>query len=195
MPEVISLQQEQDRADVYALLAALLLGPDADLIESLAALPDNPDADDDDVGLAWNALLQSASRGSRAVLDEYEALFIAAGTPRLNPHQCFYLAGWLMDKPLAALREELRELGLVRAPGVTELEDHLGALCETMRVLIERGAPLAVQQAFFARHVAGWAPQCLHDIASAPGADFYRALAAFAQAFFALETAQATAGA
>lgn len=184
----MSLQLEQDRADVYALLAALLLGPDAELIEALAVLPNQPDADGDDVALAWTALLQSASRGSRAVLDEYEALFIAAGTPRLNPYQCFYLAGWLMDKPLAALREELRELGLVRAPGVTELEDHLGALCETMRVLIERGAPLEVQQAFFARHVAGWATQCLQDIASAPGADFYRALAAFAHAFFELES-------
>lgn len=78
----------------------------------------------------------------------------------------------------------------MRAPGVTELEDHLGALCETMRVLIERGAPRAVQQDFFSRHLAAWATQCLQDIAAAPGADFYRALAAFAQAFFELESNQ-----
>lgn len=182
-----SLQEEQDRADVYALLAALLLGPDAPLIAALAALPrSEPPADA--LTAAWNELLAAAQRHGPAALDEYAALFVAAGTPRINPYQCWYLAGWLMDKPLAALRGDLQALGLARAPGATELEDHLGALCETMRMLIESGRPAAQQQDFFARHLAGWSARCLQDIASAPGADFYGALARFAQGFLELES-------
>jgi TorA maturation chaperone TorD len=181
------LQQDRDRADVYALLAALLLQPDAKLISALAALPPTPDPTGD-VDVAWNGLLAAVQRCGADALAEYDALFVAAGTPRLNPYQCYYLAGWLMDKPLAALRDDLRALGLARAPGATELEDHLGALCETMRVLIESGRGGAVQQDFFERHLAGWSARCLQDIATAPGADCYRAVAAFALAFLELET-------
>lgn len=187
----MSLQEEQDRADLHALLAALLLGPDAQLIASLAALP-RYQAAQDELELAWNELLAAAQRCGPRALQEYEALFIAAGTPRLNPYQCYYLAGWLMDKPLAALRDDLRRLGLARAPGATELEDHLGALCETMRVLIASGREPAVQQEFFERHLAGWSARCLQDIATAPGADFYRAVAHFAQAFFEQESMHVT---
>lgn len=191
MPELIPLQEELGRADVYALLAALLLGPDAQLIASLAALPRN-EALQDEPELAWDELLAAAQRCGPQALQEYDALFIAAGTPRLNPYQCYYLAGWLMDKPLAALREDLRRLGLARAPGATELEDHLGALCETMRVLIASGRSAAVQQEFFERHLAGWSARCLQDIATAPGADFYRAVAAVAQTFFEQEAMHVT---
>jgi TorA maturation chaperone TorD len=183
VPEVVALQEHQDRADVYALLAALLLGPDARLIATLATLPRASDVEDDDRALAWNALLQSASRGSGVVLAEYQALF-GAGGRALRPCRCSYREGLRGAPPPARLRENLRQLGLVRAPGVTEPEDHLGALCETMRVLIERGHPLDVQRHFFRRHLAGWCTRCLQDIAAAPGADFYRALAAFAQTFF-----------
>jgi TorA maturation chaperone TorD len=190
--EEMSLQQEQDRADVYALVAALLLRPDAQLVSALAALPRSPDPAEE-VDVAWNDLVDAAQRRGSDALAEYDALFVAAGTPRLNPYQCYYLAGWLMDKPLAALRDDLRALGLARAPGATELEDHLGALCETMRVLIETGRGAAVQQEFFERHLAGWSDRCLQDIAAAPGADFYRAVAAFAQAFLELETTHAAA--
>jgi TorA maturation chaperone TorD len=178
--------EEQDRADVYGLLATLLLGPEAQLVDALAAMP--PNHDESAPGRAWQLLLEAARIGPAAVRDEYDALFIAAGTPRLNPYQCYYLAGWLMDKPLAALRHDLRQLGLERLAGATELEDHLGALCEAMRVLIEKGTPPHAQQDFFERHLAGWSAACLDDIANAPGAAFYRALALFAEAFLELES-------
>jgi TorA maturation chaperone TorD len=185
--QVLLTPEEQDRADVYGLLAALLLEPGPPLLAALATLP-RPAQRDDELTHAWHDLLGAAARRGPAVLAEHADLFIAAGTPRLNPHECFYLDGWLMDKPLARLREDLRQLGLARADGVTELEDHLGALCETMRVLIESGRPRQTQQAFFDGHLAGWSARCLQDIAAAPGADFYRALAVFAQAFFELES-------
>ena len=175
---------EQDRADVYALLASLLLAPDDAFVEALGAQPTL--TADGAFAQAWNTLLQAAHRGGPAVRAEFDALFIAPGTPRINPYQCYYVAGWLMDQPLASLRQELRQLGLARASGATELEDHLGALCETMQLLV-RSQPLAVQQHFYARHLAGWTADCLRDLACAPGADFYRAVADFAAAFLALE--------
>lgn len=190
MQEVVSSPAEQDRADVYGLLAALLLGPDAALIEALAALPcgAGEDEGDDPLAAAWDNLVQAARAGPVAVREEFDSLFVAAGTPRLNPYQCWYLAGCLMDQPLLLLRQDLQRIGLARARGATELEDHLGALCETMRLLIELGRPLAAQQAFFQRHLAGWSGECLADIANAPGSRFYRALAGLALAFFEQES-------
>jgi TorA maturation chaperone TorD len=178
--EVVVAPEEQERADLYGFLAALLLLPEATLVSALAATSGSGDP-------AWDAMAIAAARGPAAVRAEFDALFVAAGTPRLNPYQCFYRAGWLMDKPLARLREDLRALGLARAAGATELEDHLGALCETMRVLITAGEPVEVQRRFFSRHLAGWAQSCLRDMANAPGAQFYAALAAFAGEFLAAE--------
>jgi TorA maturation chaperone TorD len=177
--------EEQQRADLYGLLSTLLLRPEAQLVDALRSMPMSDE--DTALGHAWNDLVQAARAGGKAVLDEHDALFIAAGTPRLNPYQCYYLAGWLMDKPLAALRNDLRHLGLERLDGATELEDHLGALCETMRVLIEKRAPAESQQDFFARHMAGWSGRCLQDMATAAGDGFYATLARFIEAFFRLE--------
>lgn len=184
--------EAQDRADLYALLAALLLGPDDGLLEALAGMPRAADPASE-LARAWDTLIDAAGRCGAGALEEFDALFVASGTSRIHPSQCWYLAGWPMDQPLAELRADLRALGLARAADVTELEDHLGALCEAMRVLVQRGAPLAAQQAFFRKHLAGWPARCLADIAAAPGADFYRAVAGLAQAFLALET-QAFAG-
>jgi TorA maturation chaperone TorD len=178
--------EEQDRADLYALLAALLLGPDDALLQALAGMPRAADHESE-LARAWDTLIDAAGRCAPGVQDEFDALFVATGTPRINPYQCWYVAGWLMDSALAELRDDLRALGLARASGVTELEDHLGALCEAMRVLVQRDEALDVQQDFFRKHLAGWSLRCLDDIAAAPGTDFYRAVAGLARAFFALE--------
>lgn len=176
----------QDRADLYALLAALLLGPDDALLEALAGMPRAADHASE-IARAWDALIDAAGRCRTSAQDEFAQLFVATGTPRIHPYQCWYGPGWLVDQPLAQLREDLGALGLARASGVTELEDHLGALCEAMRVLAQRDEPLDVQQHFFRKHLAGWSGRCLDDIASTHGADFYRTVAGLAQAFFALE--------
>ncbi len=97
-----------------------------------------------------------------------------------------------MEKPLAALRDDLRRLGLSRMTGVSETEDHLGALCEVMRVLIVgcgqgRQHTLADQKQFFYTHLRTWYSRCLGDIRNAENAYFYRQVANFAEAFFELE--------
>jgi TorA maturation chaperone TorD len=181
--------EEQGRADVYGLLASLLLGVDrrvtARLRDCGACL-----ADDGGFAQAWTRLVSAAATRSDAAIEaEHRRLFHAAGTPRINPYASFYLAGALMEKPLAALRSHLRRLGLGRTPGATELEDHLGGLCQSMRLLVVRQQDLAEQQAFFERHLQGWYARCLGDIRAAAPEGFYRAVADFAQAFLDLEAA------
>jgi TorA maturation chaperone TorD len=124
---------------------------------------------------------------TRAVKDEYDALFISTGTPLLNPYESLYVSGRMMDKPLAKLRQELQSLGLQRRAGAFELEDHLGSLCETLRILIIEARPLSIQKAFFENHIAAWCERCLDDMRNAPGANFYRHLAEFSAAFFGIE--------
>jgi TorA maturation chaperone TorD len=195
---------EQSRADLYALLARLLLAPPDDaLLQALAQAPalgrTAEDADADvgtggaaPLGRTWDTLRAAARGDGEAIRAAFDALFVSAGQPLLNPYASLYLAGFLMDTPLAALRADLACLGLRRREGVGEPEDHLGALCEVMRLLIT-GAPglprrtPAQQAVFFEAHVASWAGRCLDDIEAADAGGFYAALAGFMQAFLALE--------
>lgn len=180
--------EERARAFFYSLLATLVLSPpSADLLDALA----NADPIAGEAGeleWAWEQLVLVASiMDADAVGDEFNALFVSTGTPLINPHASLYLSGFMMDRPLASLRETLREFGLARRAGAFELEDHLGSLCETMALLIRQGRPLPVQRAFFDEQIAGWAQACLDDIRNAEGANFYRHVAQLTGAFMAVE--------
>jgi len=186
---------DQARADLYALLARLLLAPpDAALLEALAeSTPIIAQGGDPALERSWEHLtLASSVMDASAVAAEFDSLFISIGTPLVDPYGSRYLAGFMNDTPLAELRADLARLGLRRAHGVGEFEDHLGALCETMRVLIA-GAPgiapasIEQQQTFFERHIASWCERALDDIAGAEGANYYRLVARLGAAFLALE--------
>ena len=189
---------EQSRADLYALMARLLLAPpDDELLHGLAQAPALegaalPQEERTPLARAWDALRQAARGDGDAIRERFDALFVSAGQPLLNPYASLYRAGFLMETPLAELRQSLAALGLRRRAGVGEPEDHLGALCEVMRLLIT-GAPglprrsPAHQQAFFDAHIATWAERCLDDIAAADAEGFYAALAGFMRAFLELE--------
>lgn len=191
--------EDQARADLYALLSRLLLAaPDAALLDALAhADPILSEGGDPALEQAWEALsLASGVIDADAVAAEFDALFVSVGTPPINPYGSRYLAGYMNDTPLAMLRADLARFGIQRVRGAGEFEDHLGALCETMRVLIA-GAPaplgtiarqpVAQQQAFFEAHIAPWYERCLADIACAEGANYYRLVARLAGAFLAIE--------
>ncbi|SDE92826.1 Tat proofreading chaperone TorD [Massilia sp. PDC64] len=186
--------EDQARADFYALFARLLLAPPDDaLLAALAAAEPIAAAGEFALEDAWLKLTQAATVvDASAAADEFAAMFISTGTPPLNPYGSFYVTGHLNDAPLADLRHDLARLRLARAPGVGEFEDHLGALCETMRVLIQGGpgmAPrgLAVQKAFFEAHIRPWYAACLADIANSPDANFYRVVAGVVDAFLSIE--------
>jgi TorA maturation chaperone TorD len=189
--------EDQARGDFYALAASLMLAPpDAALLGALAA--SEPVRAEGEFALedAWLKLTQAAGVvDAGAVADEFSALFISTGNPALNPFGSFYLTGHLNDVPLVQLRQDLARLGLGRAAGRGESEDHLGALCETMRVLVAgmpgvggmSRRPVAQQKAFFETHIRPWYAACLADIAAFPAANFYRVVAGVLDAFLSIE--------
>jgi TorA maturation chaperone TorD len=187
-------QEEQARADFYALCSRLLLhAPDADFLHALANA-DALDAEGDSpLGDAWeNLVLAAAIIDADAAREEFDALFISIGTPQVNPYASVYLSGFMHEKPLARLRDDLAELGLGRTAGRGETEDHLAALCEAMRIMIASPdlalrRPLARQKAFFERHLAPWHARCLDDIRNASGANFYQRVADVIEAFLGIE--------
>lgn len=192
--EIVLHEEDQARADFHALLARLLLAPpDAALLSALAGADPIAAAGEFALEDAWLDLTRAAAVvDARAAGDEFDLLFVSTGTPLLNPYGSFYLTGHLNDVPLAELRRDLATLRLARAQGSGEFEDHLGALCETMRVLIQGGPgttlrPLAAQKAFFETHIRPWYAACLLDIANAEGANFYRVVARVADAFLSIE--------
>ncbi|WP_426113258.1 TorD/DmsD family molecular chaperone [Massilia sp. PWRC2] len=183
-------QEDQARANIYGLLARLLLAPpDAGLLDSLAAsdaLVSESGAQPLDV--AWDQLSVTARLlPTDHVIGEYNDLFVSTAAPRVSPHGSIYLAGFLHEKPLVLLRADLAKLGLGRRAGVRETEDHLGALCETMRQLISRKRTVDDQHAFFDKHIGSWYVACLHHLRRAEGAQFYARVADLAEAFFSLE--------
>ena len=188
-------QEEQARADIYGLIARLLLAPPDDgLLESLAGADEIVSADlEQPLDRAWAALSLAAGLiPFEVVREEFSDLFVSTSIPRVNPYGSLYLAGFLHEKPLAALRTDLAGLGLARRIGALETEDHLGALCETMRRMILGGQgvsrqPLARQQEFFEVHIATWSGICLDHLRGADGAQFYQRVADFIAAFFDIE--------
>jgi TorA maturation chaperone TorD len=189
MLKVVLPPEERGRAGLYDLIARLLLRPDRAVIADLLdpALSESVH-EGQALGRALKALIGAARRlGPEQVHAEFEALFVSAGTPPVNPYESLYLTGFLMEKPLAALRQELKRLGFARAAVSSELEDHLGALCEVMCLLIEGAEPLERQHLFFESHIAPWYMRCLEDMTSVPEADFYLKLAALIDVFFDIE--------
>jgi TorA maturation chaperone TorD len=101
----------------------------------------------------------------------------------LVPFGSWYQTGFLMERPLGELRDDLRVLGFERAEGVSEPEDHVAALCEVMAQLITAGEPLVNQTRFFATHMEPWLGRFFADLQAAKGAVFYGAVGRFGAAF------------
>lgn len=185
---------ELARAEVYGLLAALYYAPpEPELYEQLRVAVTEAPSRGAFLESSWGELVAAARRVSLdQVSDEYAALFGGLGKPEVFLYGSYYLAGALNEKPLVALRDDLRELGLTRDDAMAETEDHVAYLCEVMRWLIAGDdvgvSNLAAQQRFFAAHVRPWLPQMADAIAAHPRADFYRALAGFTRAFVDVET-------
>ncbi len=183
--------EDRARADVYALLGALLArAPDASFLNLLRQIPVSDPSDDATMAAAWATLKQAAERAeSDALKDEYHDLFIGLGRGELVPYASWYLTGFLMEKPLAELRVDLERIGLQRQEEVREPEDHIAALCETMSLLIMNDAQSGMerQREFFGKHIAPWVQRFFGDLATAPSARFYRAVGLLGERFFEVE--------
>ena len=162
------------RAQEYALLAALLMrAPDVALLKRLAALR----GDSSPLGMAHTALAEAAGRAtSEQVEREYFDLFIGVGRGELMPYGSYYLTGFLHERPLARLRDDLGKLGIERVEGNVEPEDHAATLCEIMAGLTggQFDARPGSDQEIFEKHMVSWMGRFFRDIENAEAANFYR---------------------
>jgi TorA maturation chaperone TorD len=184
--------EDRDRAEFYALLARLYAeAPDAQLLRSIAGAR----AMDGDEALptAWNRLIAASGvMESEAAAQEYTDLFVGVGACEVNLHASHWIAGAMLDRPLADLRGELASMGLSRRSNVVMLEDHLSALFETMRLLVaghgdRTPARIGTQRAFFERHIDPWAFLCCSAIRASSIANYYGCVAELTEAFMALD--------
>ncbi len=185
---------ELARAELYGLLARLWLAPpDAELLQQFAvAVTQAPEAG----GLLegpWTDLVGALRATTpEAAAAEHADLFLAIGKPEIFTYASFYLAGFLNEKPLATLRDDLAALGLTRDAQSSETEDHVAYVFEVMRYLIA-GDDVAIcnleqQRRFFRAHVQPWVGQLCATVQAHPRAQVWAAVAAFTQAFLDVET-------
>src|ERR1700704_1628827 len=173
------------RAAEYGLLSLLLgKGPDAGTPLRGAA----SEGDASDLGMA-HIELAAAAADDRAVSKEFFALFIGLGRGELLPYASYYMTGFLHERPLARVREDLDVLGIERAGASREPEDHIATLLEVMAGLA-RGdfeADFAEQARFFERHLKPWASRMFADLEMSRSANFYRAVGRVGRVFMELE--------
>lgn len=175
------------RAHHYALLARLLAeAPSETTLQHLAALQ----GDATPLGRTHAALAEAARTARPSVLErEHFHLFVGVGRGEIVPYESFYLTGFMQEKPLARLRQDLAMLGIERKPGTVELEDHVSVLCEIMAGLLDGSFGTADDAAsgFFRAHLEPWAPRLFDDLAAAEAANFYRHVAILGRTFMAIE--------
>jgi TorA maturation chaperone TorD len=189
-----ALDEETARAEIYGLLAQLFYQvPSPDLLSQLrVAVTDAPVAGGF-LEEPWRQLVASSRVSTDAdIASEYNQLFGGVGKPDIYLYASHYVSGFLNDKPVARLREDLAALGLERDDSMSETEDHFACLCEVMRYLIAGDdvtiSNLTQQREFFAKHVQPWVQEMIDVILKHPRAQFFAQLAAFTQAFLNIET-------
>lgn len=178
------------RANTYGLLASLLAKPAGEeLLQRLSAIEVTTEQESSGIAGTWPLLKLAAEHSNvKALDDEFHDLFIGVGCGELVPYASWYLSGYMMDKPLALLREDLRVLGFERPPEITEPEDHAATLCEVMAALIQsEDVNQATQRYFFTEHMAPWMGAFFGDLQEAESAVFYRAVGRLGREFIALE--------
>ena len=182
-------EEDRLRADLYNYLGVMLAGPpDQMLLDQTAGLQ----GDDSDLGKAINTLARVAKRCKPAAVErEYNALFIGLGRGELLPFASYYLTGFLNEKPLAVLRNDMLARGLARSETVFEPEDNIASLMEMMGALIVGRfgdpRPLEDQKMFFNRHIGPWAGHFFSDLEAAKNSVFYAAVASVGRAFMEIE--------
>lgn len=182
--------EDRQRADLYNFLGLLLSNPpDELLIAQVAGL----EGDDSELGKAITTLAKLAKLSKpKTVQSEFNALFIGLGRGELLPYASYYLTGFLNEKPLATLRQDMAARGLARAANVFEPEDNIASLMEMMGAMIvgRFGSPasLETQRTFFNRHIAPWASHFFADLEGAKTSVFYAPVGTVGRAFMEVET-------
>jgi TorA maturation chaperone TorD len=190
MSDVDTLASEDAlRAQMYRFLARLLSAPaDGALLKSVSEM------EGDETGLG-KAMLSFAKMAQKVDLtqaeEEYHELFIGVARGELLPYGSYYLTGFLHEKPLSKLRNDMARLGIARDADRKEPEDHIASLMDMMAGLItgEFGdpAPLAEQKTFFEAHISSWASHFFADLEGAKSSVLYAAVGTIGRSFMEIE--------
>ncbi|MFW2544605.1 TorD/DmsD family molecular chaperone [Primorskyibacter sp. 2E107] len=182
-------QEDRLRADLYNYLGVILARPpDRMLLDQTAGL----EGDDSELGQAIVTLGKLAKLTKPvSVESEYNRLFIGLGRGELLPYASYYLTGFLNEKPLALLRQDMTARGLARAENTFEPEDNIASLMEMMGAMIigRFGAPasLGQQRDFFNRHIGPWAGHFFSDLEGAKNSVFYAPVGTLGKQFMQIE--------
>jgi TorA maturation chaperone TorD len=176
------------RAQEYALLATLLLrAPTQELLSRIGELR----GDATPLGFAHIELAAAArDTGLQAIEQQFFDVFIGVGRGEVLPYGSYYLTGFLHERPLARLRQDMAEIGIDRADGIVEPEDHAGILCEIMAGLASGELPAGPDAAhkIFEKHMAPWIGRFFTDLERVQTADFYRRVGTVGRLFMEIET-------
>ncbi len=181
--------EDQLRANFYNFLGLLLAGPpDQLLLDQIAGLT----GDETDLGQAIQAMARVAKVTKPAAAErEFNALFIGLGRGELLPYASFYLTGFLNEKPLAQLRNDMTARGITRAQNVFEPEDNIASLMEMMAGMIAGrfGTPASLddQRAFWSKHIGPWASHFYSDLEGAENSVLYASVGTAGRVFMEIE--------
>jgi TorA maturation chaperone TorD len=179
---------DRTRAREYALLGKLLIrAPDTSLFKQIGQIR----GDTTPLGIAHFELAEAAKYADVTKVErEFFDLFIGVGRGELLPYASYYLTGFLHERPLARLREDLTCIGIARVEGVAEPEDHAGILCEIMSGLANGQllAPEHSSRSIFEKHMAPWIGRFFSDLEHAEAAKFYRRVGTVGRVFTEIET-------
>ena len=182
-------EEDQLRADMYSFLASLLRSePSADLVEQLTLLK----SDNTPIGNAIKVLAKLASSlDLHEIRDEYVKIFIGVGRGEILPFASYYLTGFLKDKPLAKLRNDMKEIGIEMSADVKEPEDHIASLFDIMSGVIlgkfDRKFSITEQRDFFNKHLAPWVELLMRDMEASKIAVFYAPVGTLGREFIEIE--------
>ena len=181
--------EDQLRADMYSFLASLLrTEPNAELVNQLT----NLESDDSPIGKSIKTLSKLASSMDLPTIrDEYVRIFVGVGRGEILPFASYYLTGFLKDKPLAKLRNDMKEIGIELAENVKEPEDHIASLFDMMSGLIlgkfNKKFSISEQKDFFNKHLGSWVDLLMRDIESSKIAVFYSPIGTIGREFIEIE--------
>jgi len=181
--------EDQLRADMYSFLANLLRAePSAELVNQLTKL----ESDESPIGKSIKTLSKLASSlDLPTIRDEYVRIFIGVGRGEILPFASYYLTGFLKDKPLAKLRNDMKEIGIQLAENVKEPEDHIASLFDMMSGLIlgkfSKKFSIGEQKDFFNKHLAPWVDLLMRDIEGSRIAVFYSPIGTIGREFMEIE--------
>jgi len=177
------------RAQVYGLIANFMSEPpSAELLGVGAKLS----GDDTPLGKAVGTFAHLCGKTDPETVErEYHDLFIGVGRGELLPFASYYLTGFLNEKPLARLRNDMDALGVAHDPSASEPEDHLASIFDIMAGMIEGRfgdpATLDQQQTFYDVHIKSWAPYFFRDLESAKASVLYSGLGSIGRVFLEIE--------